>query len=105
MLYGYGPHNHCVFCGTHNSTQVNLHITNRYLNNWGGKKKNFLALFKPADVFILCLQGGKDDGVHVTFEDQQKINVYARKCNKLAELGEEIKTKQVGKEIWLKYFI
>ncbi|XP_072024732.1 prefoldin subunit 4-like [Amphiura filiformis] len=38
--------------------------------------------------------GKGDDGVSVTFEDQQKINVYARKCNKLAELQEEIKTKK-----------
>lgn len=38
--------------------------------------------------------GSGDDGVHVTFEDQQKINVYARKCNKLAELQEDIKTKK-----------
>ena len=36
----------------------------------------------------------------VTFEDQQKINVYARKCNKLAELQEEIKTKKVGGQLF-----
>ncbi|XP_022082282.1 prefoldin subunit 4-like [Acanthaster planci] len=34
------------------------------------------------------------DSVQVTLEDQQKINIFARKTNKLGELQAEIQTKQ-----------
>ena len=37
----------------------------------------------------------QDDDVNVTFEDQQKINKFARKSNKLAELQDEIANKKV----------
>ncbi|XP_072169242.1 prefoldin subunit 4-like [Diadema setosum] len=37
---------------------------------------------------------GGDDDVNVTFEDQQKINKFARKSNKMAELQEEINKKK-----------
>ncbi|XP_071785748.1 prefoldin subunit 4-like [Asterias amurensis] len=35
-----------------------------------------------------------DDSVQVTLEDQQKINIFARKTNKLGELQVEIQSKQ-----------
>ncbi|XP_071957627.1 prefoldin subunit 4-like [Antedon mediterranea] len=37
---------------------------------------------------------GQDEGAQVTFDDQQKINSYARKTNKLSELLDEIKNKK-----------
>nr|XP_054748492.1 prefoldin subunit 4-like [Lytechinus pictus] len=37
---------------------------------------------------------GGDDDVNVTFEDQQKINKFARKSNKLGEIQDEIANKK-----------
>ncbi|XP_030831211.1 prefoldin subunit 4-like [Strongylocentrotus purpuratus] len=38
--------------------------------------------------------GGGDDDVNVTLEDQQKINKFARKSNKLGEIQDEITNKK-----------
>ena len=46
-------------------------------------------------VFVEPFQSTDCDSVQVTLEDQQKINIFARKTNKLGELQAEIQTKQV----------
>ena len=53
---------------------------------------NFDCMQSRPSSFVAVFQ---DDDVNVTFEDQQKINKFARKSNKLAELHEEIANKKV----------
>lgn len=43
----------------------------------------------------ICIGGFQDSDVHITFEDQQKINKFARLNARVEEYREELKTKQV----------
>ena len=50
---------------------------------------------KNAGMISLFSQAAED--VHVTFEDQQKINKFARNTSRITELKEEIDVKKVLK--------
>ena len=45
-------------------------------------------------ISVYCVQAAED--VNVTFEDQQKINKFARNTSRITELKEEIEDKKVA---------
>ncbi|XP_033113170.1 prefoldin subunit 4-like isoform X2 [Anneissia japonica] len=47
-----------------------------------------------ASALAISPSTGQEEGAQVTFDDQQKINKYARKTSKLTELMEEINNKK-----------
>lgn len=60
------------------------------------------AAFQPvSNIFVYYFQkttsqAFQDSDVHITFEDQQKINKFANMNAKLDDLKDEIKTKEVN---------
>ena len=50
---------------------------------------------------IMCLQ---DSDVHVTYEDQQKINLFARTNARLQDLKEELDSKKACCIRWTDYW-
>ena len=58
-----------------------------YSHFWSKSQCSFMTLW------FLCLQAVED--VNVTFEDQKKINTFARNTNRTTELKDEIEAKKV----------